>query len=114
MQGRLITYRTGAAAYTAEMQYKSSWTALSTANNVLVDPRLLTFFANRQSLYSARAGNPNIVEYWPLDSNHFSQDFEVVGQHWYRDPVNNTQSYLGISKANSCNLSNWGFSLADR
>lgn len=94
--------------------YKSTWIASSLPDSLLVDPRFNIFFANRQYLYSARAGNPKIVEYFPIDDNIARQTFEVVGRHYYIDPINNSQIYLGVSKARDCNLSNWGFTLADR
>jgi hypothetical protein len=97
-----------------DFTYKSTWIASSLANSTLTDPRFNIFLANRQALYSARAGNSNIVEFFPIDNNVARQDFEVVGRHYYRDPTNNMQSYLGVSKARNCNLLDWGFTLADR
>lgn len=97
-----------------DYNYKSTWTPSSLPESIFLDPRFNIFFANRQYLYSSRAGNSKIVEYFPIDDNIARQTFEVVGRHYYLDPINNAQTYLGVSKARDCNLSNWGFTLADR
>jgi hypothetical protein len=74
------------------------------------------FISNRTILISSRAGHPNIVQYWPNPTNEWTVWYEVIGRHYYYDPVSKLTKNMGYTKANDCNLSEWGnpFSLSDR
>ena len=75
-----------------------------------------TFVFNRGKLFSSRSGDPNIVTYRPRPYNaswspFWLSDgiyFEVVGRHFYHDPQLNRTTDMRYSKANSCNLREWG------
>jgi hypothetical protein len=76
------------------------------------------FSFNRKILFSSRAGHSNIVQYWPNPVTGFLVWYEVIGRHFYYDPESKVQQDMGYSKANDCNLSDWGnglqYSIADR
>ena len=75
-----------------------------------------TFVFNRGKLFSSRAGDPNIVTYRPRPYNAswspfwFSDGiyFEVLGRHFFHNPKTGTSTNMNYSRANSCNLREWG------
>jgi hypothetical protein len=75
-----------------------------------------TFVFNRGKLFSSRAGDPNIVTYRPRPYNaswspFWLSDgiyFEVVGRHFFHNPKTSTSTNMNYSRANSCNLREWG------
>ena len=96
--------------YHYETGYESSvWVARRLPYEVVSDSRLAIFFLNRQLLYSARAGEPAIVRYWPRVVSNERDYFRVIGDHWYYDPASKTFAGLGQSVAGDCNLNQLGF-----
>lgn len=83
----------------------AGWTAERIPDSVLNDSTFAIFFANRQFLYSARAGNPVILERL---NDPDSYRYRVDGSHYYYDPVSKTQGRLPNTIAVDCNLNSWG------
>jgi hypothetical protein len=98
-------------AYFPEYSYKSPWAAQSLDPKIFPDSRLQIFKFNRRVMFSARAGNPQIVQNHQNSTNEISQAW-VMGQHYYYDPVSKSQGYIGSTSAMDCNLGDWG--LEDR
>lgn len=109
------------AARTNKVKYASpgfetqSWSA---ELKIYLNTSASQFSFNRKILFSSRAGHPNIVQYWPNPPTNLNIWYEVIGRHFYYDPENKIQWDMGYSKANDCNLSEWGngfqYSIADR
>lgn len=97
--------------YYLEFSYKSPWAAQSLDPQIFPDSRLSIFNFNRKVLFSARAGDGEIVKKH-VNSGYQTNDAVVVGKHYYYDPVSKAQAYLGETYATDCNLGNWG--LEDR
>lgn len=85
------------------------WTAMTVRKEMYEDSRLAIFFANRGFLYSARAGNPDIVEKFSRNTSSLPRYFGVKGKHYYYDAVNKAVGVIGDSQATDCNLGQWGF-----
>jgi len=97
--------------YYLEFSYKSPWAAQSLDPRIFPDSRLSIFNFNRRVLFSARAGDTEIVKKH-VKSGYQINEAAVVGKHYYYDPVSKAQAYLGETFATDCNLGNWG--LEDR
>lgn len=88
----------------------SQWTAEQISDAMMADPKFSNYYLNRGVLYSARAGNPKIVDtnqYTTADAES-ALNYLVVGYHWYYDPVGKNIVRLADSQANTCNLGNLG------
>jgi len=89
------------------------WGATALSKETLEDPQYSIFLANRRYMYSQRAGEANIVRYWPrfagTEAGRNSDSFLVKSQHHYYDPSNKQYVFLGTYKAYDCNLTEWGF-----
>jgi len=85
----------------------SNWTARTLPTELTADTRLQIFYANRQLLYSARSGSPQIIEKagWSIPD---APQFRVLGTHSYYDPSAGALVNLGQSTATDCNFSQWG------
>jgi hypothetical protein len=83
------------------------------------DVKFSSVFTNRGApiLGNARAGHPNIVERWELPNNvgYYNGSpvltYEIVGRHYYYNPLTKQIFDLGYSQAVDCNLSNLGLGL---
>ena len=90
--------------------YRSPWAAQSLDPRIFPDSRLSVFNFNRGTLFSARAGHKDIVQFYSKTLSWREVDwFRVVGKHYYFDPVSKSQGYIGKSDATDCALSQWGF-----
>lgn len=85
------------------------WTAMTVRKEMYEDSRLAIFFANRGFLYSARAGDPDIVQKFPRVVPSLPRYFGVKGRHYYYDAVNKVVGAIWDSQATDCNLGQWGF-----
>jgi hypothetical protein len=87
--------------------------AFTITDQVMSTSKFDIFFHNRKLLYSARAGEPEIVKYYlPFEkrsADAFRQSPVVVGNHYYFDPQTKKQVFLGTSTAMNCNLGAFGF-----
>jgi hypothetical protein len=104
----------GGVGYYLETGFRSPWAAESLDPRIFTDSRLQIFKFNRKVLFSARAGHPDILQYFEKVSSpeYYRDFFQVVGQHYYYDTVSKITTYLGRSRAYDCNLTEWG--LEDR
>lgn len=92
------------------LDLSSQWTSQQISDAMKADPKFSYYYLNRGILSSARAGNPKIVE--TLDYSYLgygSQQFMVVGYHWYYDPVGKRVVRLADTQTNSCNLPDIGY-----
>jgi hypothetical protein len=87
------------------MEYQSAWTSQEITAAMRADPNFSPYYANRQWLYSARAGSPNIVERYNLN---YPAGFNVLGKHWYYDAQMGIRTNLADTSATSCNLTDMG------
>ena len=100
-------YRKAGTWYT-HANYKSPWTAEIFDGRMTVDSRLAIFNFNRK-FYSARAGHPEILQYYSMPTSGDSRDaFFVRGTHYYYDPNAKIMGQIAGSQATDCNLSNLG------
>lgn len=83
------------------------WDAETVSQLVLQDSRFKIYFENRGPLYSARAGNTDIVERLDWSPVVF-KNFKVVGHHKYWDPVSKKPFDLPQTVAYDCNLTDFG------
>lgn len=83
----------------------SSWTPATLANAMKANPNFSPFYANRQLLYSVRAGSPSIVERL---GRHEKYHYSVEGRHWYLDPANGSLVPLANTEAIDCNTADLG------
>ncbi|MQA40661.1 hypothetical protein [Rugamonas aquatica] len=86
------------------------WTAETVSQALKLNPDFSPYYANRGDLYSARAGNPGIVE----EVRFGFQKFVVMGEHFYFDPATQVTVRLKETRANDCNIPNLGFGFFDR
>lgn len=100
---------------------KSNWSVEQVLEAVRNDPLLSPSYVNRGPTpwYSARAGNPNILERWSYGGNYntpvpINTTFLVLGEHFYYDNASKSQVDLGESTATNCNITNAGFGIFDR
>lgn len=109
----------GAVSIVDSNKYSSPGFELLSFSNQLENYLLTagsTFVFNRGKLFSSRAGHPDIVAYWPRPYNaswspFWLSDgiyFEVIGRHFYYNPKTSLSTNMDYSKANSCNLREWG------
>jgi len=77
------------------------------AESILGHSKLDMFFSNRGSLYSARAGRPDIYTVQP--TMQAPDTYRVLGYHRYWNPAMQKAGVLDKSIATDCNLTNWGF-----
>jgi hypothetical protein len=99
----------GRSAYFVKNTTYSGWTAEAISDAMKADGDFSPYYVNRGILYSARAGNPNIVEF----SNDIGKPADynlVIGQHFYYDPVSKAGVTMGNTRATTCNLSKIGYS----
>jgi hypothetical protein len=92
-------------AYRLIQQVASPWDAKEIAARMKTDPYFAPYYANRGDLFSARAGDPNIVVRVELP---YAQILSL-GAHYFYDPNSKTTTRLPDSSARDCNLSNWGY-----
>lgn len=85
------------------------WTAEKVPDDVAKNSRFEIFFQNRGLLYSARAGNSEIIEQFPLADPLRFWKFKVIGYHAYFNFNGNQTVTLGKSESTNCNLTEWGF-----
>lgn len=83
------------------------WEASAVSLALKRDERFAVYYENRGPLYSARAGNPAIVEYAP-PATSISGPYKVVGHHKYFDIAAKRSVDQGITVAYDCNLNNFG------
>lgn len=83
----------------------SYWTPSMLSNALKADPNFSPFYANRQLLYSVRAGSPSIVERL---GRHEKYHYLVEGRHWYLDPSNGSMVPLASTEAIDCNTADLG------
>jgi hypothetical protein len=97
---------TGVYTYepTGESYESPGWTAKTVSDEIRLDSKLAIFYHNRATLYSARAGNPNIVEY-----RDPSVQWYVMGKHLYYNPTTSRTESLQDTGAADCNENNLGF-----
>jgi hypothetical protein len=86
-------------------EYQSAWTAQQITDAMRADPTFSPYYANRQKLYSARAGSPNIIERYSLS---FAGAYYVMGKHWYYDSQMNIKTELRDTATAACNFTNMG------
>lgn len=92
----------------------NGWRSDTLPDSVLVDPDIKPLFANRGLgvFANARAGHPEIIQYWsPRRINAYRDFWTVLGQHYYFDALANDLTYLGQSRATDCNFFEWGVGL---
>lgn len=82
------------------------WGASRISRAMQSDSRFSKYYQNRGPLYSARAGNPNIVE--KLDVTQYASAYAVVGSHTYYDPVTKYTWAMQDTRAIDCNLPDFG------
>jgi len=99
----------GRAPLRLEATYKSYWTSMRADPKVYTDSKLKMFFSNRGPLFSARAGHPDIIQYWHKVAVEPFDMFLVRGYHYYYDPgAREEVEYAKTIVANDCNLDDWG------
>jgi len=88
-------------------EYKSPWGAQLISQLMKADPYFAPYYVNRETLFSARAGDPEIVRYdmWKFQP---VLDKLTLGAHFYYDPNSKQTTRLPNTSARDCNLSNWG------
>jgi len=93
-----------------EATYKSYWTSMRADPKVYTDSKLKIFFSNRGPLFSARAGHPDIIQYWnPVAPPGLVDYFHVLGHHYRYDPIVQREDRYAITElGNDCNLEDWG------
>lgn len=106
----VYSLRGSASTYYNKWQWYSehvspNWRADTISPTVANDSRFSIYFANRGVLYSARAGMAKVGEF--IDPT-LHQRFVVKGKHWYYDPVSKVSSEMRETRAQDCNLQNWG------
>lgn len=86
------------------------WTSEQISDAMIADPNFSVYFYNRDKLFSARAGDPQIVTEHPETLTDPTQRtyFKVVGKHYYFDPVSKATTQLPNTEATDCNLKNFG------
>ncbi|MEV8469711.1 hypothetical protein [Ralstonia sp. UNC404CL21Col] len=89
----------------------SRWAAQRPNDDILSDNKLRILMANRGLLYSARAGRPDIYDNIGYDAyiHGPSIKMDVVGDHWVYDPKEGRSRPLPRTRAQTCNLTEWGF-----
>lgn len=88
--------------------YSPSWIPQQISDAMRNDSFFAPYYANRQVLFSARAGDPKIVvdmSSW-IDSGHTK--FRVTGYHYYFDFANGVTNQLPNTVASDCNLPDLG------
>ncbi len=101
--------RRNAGMWYTEANYKSPWTAEIFDGRMTADSRLAIFNFNRGPFYSARAGHPEILQYYATSTSGVSRDaFFVRGAHYYYDPASRRIGQIAASEASDCNLGQWG------
>src|SRR5262249_15182973 len=103
--------RDGRTPFRPEARYKSYWTSMRADPKVYTDSKLKIFFSNRGPLFSARAGHPDIIQYWsPVPTDKWPIDyFLVMGHHYFYEPSGQIERKYAVTlAANDCNLDDWG------
>ncbi|MES2832458.1 MAG: hypothetical protein V4695_10745 [Pseudomonadota bacterium] len=93
--------------------YDSGWNAERLNDYIMTKDTFQIYLANRGWLYSARAGNPAIIERLRSYIDR-PNEYRVYGQHAYYDPVAKTLGRLQDTSATSCNAGNLGLGILDR
>ena len=99
--------------YLYQSRLDSAWTAEQISSAMRTSPEFAPFYLNRQILYSARAGNPKIVEKLGVDP---VKHYLIKGRHRAIDAQSGSLINVSDSEANTCNLTDIGIgtSLMDR
>lgn len=87
------------------MEYTSAWTAQQITQAMRNDPTFSPYYANREILYSARAGNPGILERFDAST---PGTFLVQGKHWFYDDQMKVRTNLPDTQTTNCSLENMG------
>jgi hypothetical protein len=107
LKGPNSTYAGNWQFYTRYLSSSVDWVPKTVSGDLKSDQNFAIYFANRGMLYSARAGNPKIGEFLYYDYNG-NLRYVVTGYHWYYDPVSKVSGQLVKTRAQDCNLQNWG------
>jgi hypothetical protein len=89
---------------TGESYESPGWTSKTVSDAIRLDNKLDIFYHNRATLYSARAGHQNIVEYRDPTVSWY-----VIGKHRFYDPDTRRSLDLPDTSAINCNEGELGF-----